>query len=107
MSWVSKLDAPTNYCETDVRQAPLLVFLLCILISTRVSAADDGVAYAQGASSAPLSATVQAVASETTTEGPAAEPGSTAAGSFDFSYFLVLCLGLGGLFWVRRQSQTL
>ncbi|MEM9623596.1 MAG: hypothetical protein AAF993_18265 [Pseudomonadota bacterium] len=39
--------------------------------------------------------------------GPALEKSSTMAGSFDYSYFFVLCLGMAGLVWMRRQSQSL
>ncbi len=39
--------------------------------------------------------------------GPALEPSSTIAGTFDYSYFLVLGLGVAGLVWMRRQSQSL
>ena len=91
-----------------MRHTPLLVILLCITLSARVCAEDGGVVEA---STIPMSAAVEAVPQESTFEGSAAETGSagssTAAGSFDYSYFLVLTLGIAGLFWVRRQSQSL
>jgi hypothetical protein len=64
------------------------------------------------ASTIPMGPAIEAVSQESTYEGSAVEAGivaggSTAAGSFDYSYFLVLTLGIAGLFWVRRQSQTL
>jgi len=46
-------------------------------------------------------------AQESTFEGSAVDVRSTTADSFDYSYFLVLALGIAGLVWVRRQSQSL
>ena len=78
-------------------------------LSARVCAEDGGVVEA---STIPIGSAIEAVSQESTYEGSAAAAdtivgGSTAAGSFDYSYFLVLTLGIAGLFWVRRQSQTL
>ena len=92
-----------------MRHTPLLVILLCITLSARVCAEDGGVVEA---STIPMSAAVEAVSQESTFEGSAAASGmpaggTNAAGSFDYSYFLVLTLGIAGLFWVRRQSQSL
>ena len=74
----------------------------------RVHADEGSVAQA---STIPVSSVVEtnveASAQESTFEGPAVETSSTAAGSFDYSYFLVLALGIAGLVWVRRQSQSL
>ena len=64
------------------------------------------------ASTIPMSTAIEAVSQESTFEGSAVESdmtvgSNTAAGSFDYSYFLVLTLGIAGLIWVRRQSQSL
>ena len=71
--------------------------------------ADEG--WTVQASTIPVSSVaetnVEAAAQESTFEGSAVETSSTAADSFDYSYFLVLVLGIGGLIWVRRQSQSL
>jgi hypothetical protein len=59
------------------------------------------------ASTIPTGTVIEAVAQESTLGGSAVETRRTAADSFDYSYFLVLTLGIAGLFWVRRQSQAL
>ena len=63
------------------------------------------------ASTIPVSSVVEtnaeASAQESAVEESAVETSSTAAGSFDYSYFFVLALGIAGLVWVRRQSQSL
>jgi hypothetical protein len=40
-------------------------------------------------------------------EVPVADPSSTVTSAFDYSYLLVLGLGLAGLFWIRRQTHAL
>ncbi|XOV82270.1 MAG: hypothetical protein ACFHXK_15580 [bacterium] len=59
------------------------------------------------ASTISMGAVNQSVAQESTIGGSAAEPHGPVAGTFDYSYFLVLGLGIAGLFWIRRQSQSL
>ena len=90
-----------------MRKSPLLILLLFIFLSIRVCVADDGVALPASASTVSLSPVYAASAGEPTYEGSVAEQGSTATGTFDLSYLLVLSLGLAGLFWVRKQSQAL
>ena len=93
-----------------MRKTPLLIILLMFALSAHTSAADDGLvssASGKGASTNPLGAVIETTASESTGGGPVAEPRSTATGAFDFSYFFVLSLGIAGLIWIRRQSQTL
>ena len=93
-----------------MRKTPLLILLLLIALGARASAADDGFvssASTTGASTIPLGAVLESAALESTVEGPVAEQSSTATGAFDLSYFFVLSLGIAGLIWIRRQSQTL
>lgn len=45
------------------------------------------------------------IAAESTQEGPATVD-STVAGSFDVSMLIVVFLGLGGLFWMRRNLHS-
>lgn len=59
------------------------------------------------ASTIPMGTVIETVAQESTYGGAAVEKSSTTAASFDYSYLLVLTLGVAGLFWVRRQSQSL
>ena len=87
-----------------VKTTPLLVIFLCTILSARVSA--EG-AESMHASTISMSAVNQSVTQESTIGGSAAESSGPAAGAFDYSYFLVLGLGLAGLFWIRRQSQSL
>lgn len=87
-----------------VKLTPLLVCLLCTLLSARVSADS---ATAMHASTISMNAVNQTVVRESTIGGSAAEPNGAAADTFDYSYFLVLGLGIAGLFWIRRQSQSL
>ena len=80
------------------------------MLSARASVADDGfvsVTANTGASTIPLGTVLSNPSSESTVGGPVAEPSSTATGAFDFSYFFILSLGIAGLIWIRRQSQTL
>ena len=87
-----------------MKTTPLLVIFLCFILSARVSA--EG-ADAMHASTISMSAVNQSVTQESTIGGSAAESNRSAAGTFDYSYFLVLGLGIAGLFWIRRQSQSL
>jgi hypothetical protein len=87
-----------------VKTTPLLVIFLCTILSARVSAES---AESMHASTISMSAVNQSVTQESTIGGSAAESLDTAAGTFDYSYFLVLGLGIAGLFWIRRQSQSL
>jgi hypothetical protein len=87
-----------------VKLTPLLVCLLCTLLSARVSADS---ASAIHASTISMGAVNQTATQESTIGGSAVESSSTAADTFDYSYFLVLGLGIAGLFWIRRQSQSL
>lgn len=80
------------------------------MLGARASIADEGVvspAAQAGASTISLGAMLDNATSESTVGGPVAEPRNTATGAFDFSYFFVLSLGIAGLIWIRRQSQTL
>ena len=90
-----------------MRKSPLLILLLFFVLGTRVCVADDGAASPSQASTVSLGTVIATSTAETTYEGTVAEPGRTATGTFDLSYLLVLSLGLAGLFWVRKQSQTL
>jgi hypothetical protein len=87
-----------------VKTTPLLVIFLCTLLSARVSAEGADVIHASTIS---MGAVNQSVTQESTIGGSAAESSGTAADTFDYSYFLVLGLGIAGLFWIRRQSQSL
>ena len=87
-----------------MKTTPLLVIFLCTILSARVSA--EG-ADAIHASTISMGAVNQSVTQESTIGGSAAEPNGTVADTFDYSYFLVLGLGIAGLFWIRRQSQSL
>ena len=87
-----------------VRKTPLLIFLLCILLSTRVSADDAGAIHS---STIPMSSVIETVSQESNFEGSAVELSRATADSFDYSYFIVLVLGLTGLYWTRRQSRYL
>jgi hypothetical protein len=104
---LSKLPWRTSKKRNPVRLTPLLVILLCALLSIRVCVADSGDVSAHEASTISLSTVISTAAQESTYEGSAVEPSITAADPFDFSYFLVLSLGLAGLFWIRKQSQAL
>lgn len=80
------------------------------MLGAHPSIADEGVvspASKAAASTISLGAMLDTATSQSTVGGPVAEPSSTATGAFDFSYFLVLSLGIAGLIWIRRQSQTL
>ncbi len=80
------------------------------MLGARASIADEHVvssASHAGASTISLGAMLDNATSESTVGGPVAELSSTATGAFDFSYFFVLSLGIAGLIWIRRQSQTL
>ena len=59
------------------------------------------------ASTIPMGTVIETVAQESTYGGAAVETRSTTAATFDYSYLLVLTLGVAGLLWVRRQSQSL
>jgi len=94
-----------------VRSTPLLLFLLCMMLHIDVQA--DALSTSTPAVAQELTThTLRSQAVPVTTSGdnfagPALEPSSTIAGTFDYSYFLVLCLGMAGLMWMRRQSQSL
>jgi hypothetical protein len=80
------------------------------VLGARTSVADEGFvssSSSNGASTNPLGTVIETTASESTVGGPVAEPRSTATGAFDLSYLFVLSLGIAGLIWIRRQSQTL
>ena len=86
------------------------MFLLLFVLGARASTAEESIvssASTKGASTIPLGTVLETAASESTVGGPVAEPSSTATGAFDLSYFFVLSLGIAGLIWIRRQSQTL
>ncbi len=87
-----------------MRQTPLIIALLCILLCTRVSAADAGIAEA---STIPQDAVITTASQESTYRVSGLEKSSTSSDSLDFSFMVVLTLGIIGLLWVRRQSQTL
>ncbi|MCR9262003.1 MAG: hypothetical protein NXH95_19995 [Pseudomonadaceae bacterium] len=87
-----------------MKTTPLLVIFLCTILSARVSAEGADVIHASTIS---MGAVNQTVTQESTIGGSAAESGGSAADTFDYSYFLVLGLGIAGLFWIRRQSQSL
>ncbi len=90
-----------------MRLTPLLIILLFVVLNARVCVADDTIAPVHEASTISLSAVLATAPGESTFEGSAVESSGTTADSFDFSYFLVLSLGIAGLFWIRRQSQAL
>ena len=95
---------------TQVRHSPLLIFLLILILGARASVADELLvsdASTNEASTIPLGTVISTGPVESTVGGPAAEQSSTAAGAFDISYLIVLSLGIGGLIWIRRQSQSL
>ena len=87
-----------------MRRTPLIIALLCILLCTRVSAADAGVAEA---STIPKDVVITTTSQESTYGVSGLEKSSTSPDSLDFSFMLVLTLGVVGLLWVRRQSQAL
>ncbi len=75
-----------------------------MMLCTRVCAADAGIAEA---STIPTDVVITATSQESTYGGSALEKSSTSADSLDFSFMVVLTLGVIGLLWVRRQSQAL
>ena len=87
-----------------MRRTPLIIALLCILLCTRVSAADAGIAEA---STIPQDVVITTASQESTYGVSGLEQGSTSSESLDFSFMIVLTLGVIGLLWVRRQSQAL
>ena len=121
MRRVTKLLTRTEVKLIQVRKIPLLIILLISICGARASAGDEisalPVSANKEASTIPLGTVITAGSLESTAlesssletfaGGPAAEPSNTVAGSFDLSYLFVLSLGVGGLIWIRRQSQSL
>ncbi len=89
-----------------VRLTPLLVLLLCTVLHIDVAASGSAELSASPVESEVAVAT-QVVQRDNHFVGPAMEQSSTMAGTFDYSYYIVLGLGIFGLVWMRRQSQSL
>ena len=83
-----------------MNRTSLLIVIVTIALWSHGAIADDSIV----ASSTTVAAEMTATDSY---EVPVAEPSSAATSTFDYSYLLVLAIGLAGLVWIRRQTQSL
>lgn len=89
-----------------VKLTALLIILITISSWLTPAFADDGATQAstlRHGSDVALDLALK----ESTFGGSAAQLSSTVAAPFDISYFLVVLIGLAGLIWVRRHTQSL
>ena len=108
MTPVTKIIVTNFVTDRTVRFTPLLIILLTIALHSDVAANESvqiSAAYETQAASSLMPG--DAVRKNASFGGAALERSSTNAAPFDYSFFLVVTLGLAGLIWMRRQAQSL